>query len=59
MHVARAHVRAHPTFDWCKPHNLWVSMYVPNLSTIGPDVAELQQGQKSTFGHAREDSYPF
>ena len=49
MHVARAHVRTYPTFDWWKPLNWWVSMYVPNLSAIGPIVAELQQGQKSYF----------
>ena len=49
MHVARAHVRTSPTFDWWKPLNWWVSMYVPNLSAIGPIVAETQQGQKSYF----------
>ena len=64
VHVARAHVRTYPTFDWWNPLNWWVSMYVPNLSAIGPIGAELQQGQNRTFGHtrgtcARVDSYPF
>ena len=26
MHVARAHMRAHPTFDRCKPLSWWVSI---------------------------------
>ena len=41
VHVARAHVLTYPTFDWCKPLSWWVSMYVPNLTTIGPVVAEI------------------
>ena len=44
MHVGRAHVRVHTTSDSCKTLRCRVSRYIPNLGTVGPVVAALQQG---------------